>query len=54
MTTSLSRQPANSEPNTILPRGEQQIGMFNGAESVVIHGGTFIIIAAGECFVSFN
>ena len=53
MTTSLSRQPANLEPNTILPR-VNNTGMFNGAETVVIHGGTFFFIAAGECFISFN
>jgi len=50
MTASLSRQPtapANPEPTTISPRGEQQIGIFNDAEVVNIHGGTFIFIVAG-------
>jgi len=50
MTASLSRQPtapANPEPTTISPWGEQQIGMFNDAEVVNIHGGTFIFIVAG-------
>jgi len=49
-----SRQPtalANTEPP---PRGEPRIGMFNGADTVIINGGTFIFIVAGECFVSFQ
>ena len=35
------------------PRGEPRIGMFNGADTVIINGGTFIFIVAGERFVSF-
>ena len=41
----------NPVPNMIPPpRGasEQQIGIFNGAQAVIITGGTFIIVGAGE------
>jgi len=34
--------------------GEQQIGIFNGTHAVIINGGTFIIIVAGERFLPFR
>ncbi len=34
--------------------GERQIGIFNGAHAVTIHGGTFIIVVSGERFLPFK
>jgi len=42
---------SNPVSNTISPPGsavEQQIGIFNGTQTVIIIGGTFIIVGAGE------
>ena len=42
---------SNPVSNTISPpggAGQQQIGIFHGTQAVIITGGTFIIVGAGE------
>ena len=40
---------ANPESNTVSPRGDpQHIGIFNGADTVIINGGIFIFNFVGN------